>query len=227
MNGFEDFQTYLALGLGPVQVLRNLGVACACGLLVVFFYQGVTQRQAHNRAFTLSLVALSMIAGLVIMVIGNNLARAFGLVGAMSIIRFRTAVKDVQDVVFIFFSLAAGMAAGVGMHTAAFIGTGAVGAALLLLSRLGSLAQKRREYLLLLTYLPGADEEAPYLPVLRVYCATHQLISMKSCEGSEENELSFHVHLKKEEQAGELLQGLRQAPGVQSVNLFFDEEYVA
>jgi uncharacterized membrane protein YhiD involved in acid resistance len=227
MNGFQDFQNFLALGLGPAQVLRNLGAACSCGLLVAFFYQGVTQRQAHNRAFILSLVALSLITGLVIMVIGNNLARAFGLVGAMSIIRFRTAVKDVQDVVFIFFSLAAGMAAGVGMYAAAFIGTGAVGAALLLLSRLGSLAQKRREYLLLLSYLPGAGEEAPYLPALRAHCATHQLVSMKSYEGSEEHELSFHVHLKKEEQAEELLRALRQAPGVQSVHLFFDEEYVA
>lgn len=129
--------------------------------------------------------------------------------------------------VFIFFSLAAGMAAGVGMYAAAFIGTGAVGAALLLLSRLGSLAQKRREYLLLLSYLPVAGEEAPYLQVFKTYCTTHQLISVKSYEGSEEHELSFHVHLRKEEQADELIQGLRQAPGVQNVNLFFDEEYVA
>lgn len=176
MNGFQDFQSFLTLGLGPAQVLRNLGAACSCGLLVAFFYQGVTQRQAHNRAFILSLVGLSLITSPVIRVIGNNLARAFGLVGTMSIIHFRTAVKDVQDVVFIFFSLAAGMAAGVGMYAAAFIGTGAVGAALLFLSRLGSLAQKRREYLLLLSYLPVAGEEAPYLQVFKTYCTTHQLI---------------------------------------------------
>jgi len=50
------------------------------------------------------------------MVIGNNLARAFGLVGAMSIIRFRTAIKETQDIIFIFFALAIGMASGVGLH---------------------------------------------------------------------------------------------------------------
>lgn len=227
MNGFQDFQDFLALSLGPAEVLRNLAAACSCGLLVAFFYQGVTQRQAHQRAFILSLVALSLITALVIMVIGNNLARAFGLVGAMSIIRFRTAVKDVQDVVFIFFSLAVGMAAGVGKYAVAFIGTGSVGAALLLLSRLGSLAQKRREYMLVMSYLPAAGAEASYLPVLRAYCATHQLISMKSYEGSEEHELSFYVRLKREEQSNELVQALKRAEGVQTINFFFDEEYVA
>ena len=227
MNGFEDFQDFLALGLDPAEVLLNLAAACSCGLLVAFFYQGVTQRQAHQRAFILCLVALAMITGLVIMVIGNNLARAFGLVGAMSIIRFRTAVKDVQDIVFIFFSLAVGMAAGVGLYAAAFIGTGVVGGALLLLSRLGSLAQKKREYMLVVSYLPNAGEQASYLPVFRSYCAMHQLISAKSFEGGEEQELSFYVRLKKEEQINELIQALKRAEGVQHLNLFFDEEYVA
>ena len=64
---------------------------------------------------------------LVMLVIGSNLARAFGLVGAMSIIRFRTAVKDTHDIVFIFFTLAVGLASGVGMYAAAWLGTAAIG----------------------------------------------------------------------------------------------------
>ena len=77
-----------------------------------------------------SLVTLAMITAVVIMAIGNNLARAFGLVGAMSIIRFRTAVKDTQDLVFIFLALAMGSAAGVGFHRLAVVATLVVGATL-------------------------------------------------------------------------------------------------
>ena len=60
---------------------------------------------------------------MVIMIIGNNLARAFALVGALSIIRFRTVVKDTKDTAYIFWSLAAGMAAGTGSYFLAIIGT--------------------------------------------------------------------------------------------------------
>lgn len=68
-----------------------------------------------------------MITAIVIMVIGNKLARALGVVGAMSIIRFRTAVKDAADIMFIFFALSIGLAAGVKLYSIAFFGTLFVG----------------------------------------------------------------------------------------------------
>ena len=225
MNSFQDFQSLLSVALEPSQVARHLGVAFLCGFLVSRFYTWIIRRPAHARSFTTSLIALSLITAVVIMVIGNNLARAFGLVGAMSIIRFRTAVKDIQDIVFIFFSLAVGMAAGVGMYSTALLGTGLVGTIMLGLSRLNNFTQKKREYMLLLSYAPGNSEEAPYLDVLRRHCKQHQLINMKSSEESEILELSFYVQLKKEEQSDALVQELRQLEEVQNVNLFFDEEY--
>lgn len=121
MNEFQDLQNILSFSLTTGQVVRNLAVALVCGLLISRFYAWVTGRPGQSRTFSGSLIALSLITAVVIMVIGNNLARAFGLVGAMSIVRFRTAVKDVQDIVFIFFSLAIGMAAGVGQAAVAFI----------------------------------------------------------------------------------------------------------
>ena len=87
-----------------------------------------------------------MITAIVLMVIGNNLARAFGLVGAMSIIRFRTAVKDTQDIVFIFFSLAVGMAAGVGYHLIAICGTVFVSLTMLVLTQFSHGSTTQREY---------------------------------------------------------------------------------
>ncbi len=226
MINFQDFQSLLAVSLDPGQAARHLAVAFLCGFLVSRFYTWIIRRPAYTRSFTISLIALSLITAVVIMVIGNNLARAFGLVGAMSIIRFRTAVKDIQDIIFIFFSLAVGMAAGVGMYSVALLGTGLVGTIMLGLSRLSSMAQKKREYMLLLSYAPNDDgPETPYLDAMKKHCKRHQLINAKSSEGSEVLELSFYVQLKKEEQSDALVQELRQLEEVQNVNLFFDEEY--
>jgi uncharacterized membrane protein YhiD involved in acid resistance len=166
VNDLQEFAELLTLALSPAEIALRLAAAFVCGLLVSQFYSWITRRPAHAKTFTTSLIALSLITAIVIMVIGNNLARAFGLVGAMSIIRFRTAVKDVQDIVFIFFSLAVGMAAGVGMYALAFLSSGMVGGVLLLLSRFGNYAQKKQEYMLLLSYEPAAGVEAPYLPLL-------------------------------------------------------------
>jgi len=118
------------------QVIRSLIVALICGFLVSLLYRWTYRGSNCSITFVNALPALSMITAIVIVVIGNNLARAFGLVGALSIIRFRTAIKDIQDIVFIFFSLAVGMAAGVGLHSTAVAGTIVIGISILILSRI-------------------------------------------------------------------------------------------
>jgi len=96
------------------EIITNITVALVCGLFISWLYRHTYKGPGYSITFVNSMVFLAMITAVVILVIGNNLARAFGLVGAMSIIRFRTAVKETQDIVYIFFALSVGMAAGVG-----------------------------------------------------------------------------------------------------------------
>jgi len=121
MDTLQECQNIFASGVGLA--IGDLAIALLCGFLISLLYRWTYRGPAYSTTFVSSLASLSMITALVIMVIGNNLARAFGLVGALSIIRFRTAVKDTQDIVFIFFALAVGMAAGVGLHLSAIAGT--------------------------------------------------------------------------------------------------------
>ncbi|MEO0226013.1 MAG: DUF4956 domain-containing protein, partial [candidate division WOR-3 bacterium] len=107
---------------GP-QIIANIVVALICGIFISWLYRITYRGPGYSSTYVNSLILLSMITSVVIMVVGNNLARAFGLVGAMSIIRFRTAIKNTQDIVYVFFALAIGMAAGVGLYKVAFIGT--------------------------------------------------------------------------------------------------------
>ena len=117
-----ELQSLMDMNIRTGDVLLNLLVAFLCGLVIAQTYKLTFGGASYSKSISNSLVVLAMITTVVIIVIGNNLARAFGLVGAMSIIRFRTAVKDPMDIVFIFFSLAIGLAAGVGLAQIAIVG---------------------------------------------------------------------------------------------------------
>ena len=224
MNGFPDVQNLFSFSISAGQVIRNLIVALSCGVLISRFYCWTTKRPSNSRAFIGSLITLAMITAVVIMVIGNNLARAFGLVGAMSIIRFRTAVKDVQDIVFIFFSLTIGMAAGIGQSMIAFIGTIGIGLVMLAFVQAQSHTHRKREYLLQFSFASSSEGEAPYLSTFKKYCKQHILINMKSHGPEDPLELSFYIHLKDQSKSGDFVREFGQEDGIQNVNLFFDEE---
>jgi uncharacterized membrane protein YhiD involved in acid resistance len=224
MDILAEMQGMFSFGLTSGQIVRNLIAALACGLLVAGFYRATIRYRGGYRTFTGSLIALAMITAVVIMVIENNLARAFGLVGAMSIIRFRTAVKDIQDIVFIFFSLAIGMAAGVGLHRLAFIGTLSVGVVLWLLASLQTTTGKRREYLLQFSYTPEDSEDPPYLPVIESHCTRHHLVNSRAHDDGEILDLAFYVSLRDRDRHGDLARDLARTDRVSNVSLFFDEE---
>ena len=212
-------------GITGFEIVANILVALVCGLFVAWIYRISYRGPGYSIAFVNSLVFLTMITSVMILAIGSNLASAFGLVGAMSIIRFRTAVKDTQDIVYIFFVLAIGMAAGGGYHKVAIIGTLSVGSMIFLLSRMGSFASKKEEYLLQLSYGPNGDGSPAYLAVMQRYCRTHHVVNTRSM-GSDGTalELSYYVKLRDKNRDSEFVHALRQAPGVTRVSLYFDEE---
>ena len=115
--------------MGPVGnysvsvVLLNIIYSFILGLFISFVYMKTHRGISYSQSFVHTLVFVNLIATVVMMVIGNNLARAFGLVGALSIIRFRTVVKDTKDTAYVFFSLVIGMAIGTGAYLIAILGT--------------------------------------------------------------------------------------------------------
>ena len=89
----------------PEQVILNLILAFFLGFIISLIYKKTHKGLSYSQSFVLTNIFLAVIVAMVIMVIGNNLARAFALVGALSIIRFRTVVKDTKDTAYIFWSL--------------------------------------------------------------------------------------------------------------------------
>ncbi|MEP6783473.1 MAG: DUF4956 domain-containing protein [Acidobacteriota bacterium] len=202
----------------------SFAVALVCGLMMSWLYRYTYRGASYSIAFTRSLVTLTMITAIVIMVIGNNLARAFGLVGAMSIVRFRTAVKDAQDLVFIFFSLAVGLAAGVGLHLLAAAGTLSVGAVILVMSKLNYGSTGRGDLVIQFAMTTsGAEPAVVYGPVLERYCVAFHLLGARAGTAGE-LDLTFYARLTDPRAAPELAASISALPRVTRVNVFHDEE---
>lgn len=222
----QEFSTIFVTNIPFEQAAVNLLFALFCGLAISWIYRFTYRGPGYSISFVHALIYLAMITAVVIMVIGNNLARAFGLVGAMSIIRFRTAVKDTADIVFIFFSLAVGMAAGVGMQKLALLGTILIGLVMMILARSDSIMPLGRKFLLQFSLKSATPGAAPYEPVLKRYCRTHKLINVKTEEEEDLYEISFYVDLRDIARHYEMVKELKRVEGVLRVNLFYDEEAI-
>lgn len=220
---FQNLQNIFSFSFSLGDVFFNMTVALITGLLISFVYRLTYRGPNYSITFVNSLIILSMITAIVIMVIGNNLARAFGLVGAMSIIRFRTAVKDTQDIVFIFFALTVGMAAGVGLASIALSGTIFIGVILIILFKIDYSNPRRKEFLL--QFISGETEkEASYLPIFKKYCKSQKLINLKSLGDGDKLELTFYVKLKEQTLSKHFLREMGHLPQIENVNMFLDEE---
>lgn len=120
------FQLFSDQGdLSYEQILLRIGMAAALGAVIFVSYFISHRGTIYSRKFNVSLVILSVLTGTVMIVIGNNIALSLGMVGALSIVRFRTAIKDSRDTMYIFWSIIVGICCGVGSYFAAAVGSGA------------------------------------------------------------------------------------------------------
>ena len=117
-------------------ILLRLAVSVVIGGFIFLSYRLSHSGSIYSRKFNVSLVALTVITTTVMIVIGNNIALSLGMVGALSIVRFRTAIKDPVDTVYIFWAIVVGICCGAGDYLAAGAGSAAVFVVLLLFGRI-------------------------------------------------------------------------------------------
>ena len=115
------------------QIFLNIAVSALLGFLIYISYYISHHGTIYSKKFNASLVILTMLTGVVMTVIGNNIALSLGMVGALSIVRFRTAIKDSRDTVYIFWTIIVGICCGVGDYSVALIGSVAVFVVMLIL----------------------------------------------------------------------------------------------
>jgi hypothetical protein len=220
----EEFQNIELFPLSVYTVLTNLAVSLACGIVIALVYRFIYKGPSYSATYVNSLVLLSLITTLVIMIIGNNLARAFGLVGAMSIIRFRTAVRDVQDIVYIFFALTVGMASGVGLYVISITGTLLICLVSVVLVTFNFGAPGRAEYVLQLIYSPSKPTENAISGILKKFCRGVRLSNLKSTAEGNNIEAFYQFSLKGKYKSTELVEEFSALSDKVTFNLYFDQD---
>jgi uncharacterized membrane protein YhiD involved in acid resistance len=160
------------------------------------------------------------------MVVGSNIARAFSLVGALSIIRFRTVIKDTRDIAFVFFSLAIGMATGAGSVRIALAGTIFICLVAFILYKIDFGTGQRGDFLLKLRMKASDQPEERYRDAFKRYLRSSVLIDIKSLRGRESVEISFSVILKDMDEVNQFLGDLDRLPGVEKVALISAEHSI-
>lgn len=219
----QEFQYIELFPISPMEILYSLVVSFVCGLIISFVYRVTYKGPNYSRTFVSSLIVLTIITSLVLLVIGNNLATAFGLVGAMSIIRFRTAVRDVQDIVFIFFSLGIGMASGVGLYMVAVIGTVFISLVLLLLSNTNVFQTADVNYLIHITYKPNEVKDE-VKTTLKKNTNSLKVVNVRALDEKDFIEVYYNMKLKKGVEKELLIRRLKNFEDVRDINIYFDDD---
>ena len=219
----DGFQSINLFSTNVPDMLVNILVAFICGMFIAWLYKITYKGPGYSVSFVNSIVLLSMITSVVIMVIGNNLARAFGLVGTLSIIRFRTAIKDTMDIVYIFLGLTIGMAAGVGYHKIAIAGTIMVGLILMLFSKPNFKYFTSNQYILQFSYANGDPSTEEFSGIISNYCKSYEIINIRSIP---ENitEYTFYLMIKKSLDSKFIINDLQKIKGIANLNIYFDRQ---
>ena len=205
----------------PLLVLARLLGALVLGALVAFVYRHTRPASDVLPSFTTTLVLLSVLIAMVTQVIGDNVARAFSLVGALSIVRFRTVVRDTQDTAYVIFAVAVGMAIGASDLWVALIGIGvvALGAALLRTRGGRSGAAAELPFVLHVRVGLGHDVEALIGSTLDTHAGSRRLLSIGTARQGLAVDASYRTTLADDRAADGLMRALNRIEGVQSVTL--------
>jgi uncharacterized membrane protein YhiD involved in acid resistance len=171
-----------------------------------------------TQSFAITLVLLAILIAMVTQVIGDNVARAFSLVGALSIVRFRTVVRDTQDTAYVIFSVAVGMAVGAGHWALAVAGIAVVGVAAFAMRSRADLGGDGQYVLQVRTGL-GHDPNQLVGGTVDTYAIERQLESIGTARQGLALEATWRARLRAPDSAAELVSALNRIEGVQSVSL--------
>ena len=191
-------------------VLLTLVLSFVLAVWIGYIYRATYRGTAYTQSYVQTLVLMAMVVGLIMLIIGSNIARAFTLVGALSVVRFRNAIKDTRDVGFIFFAMAIGMACGTRFYLLAIIGTFVIGFFLWAMVRFDLFARPNPQQILKVRLpIAMAPERTLQEPFAR-YLRRSDLIAMETVQAGLLTELVYSVQMKNPADASAFIAALGQ-----------------
>ncbi len=224
----DDFLNTFGPGrmIGIPQILFACLLTFVMSSVIASTYRKTYQGMSFSRSFIHALILGAISSCVVIMAIGNNLARGLGILGTLALVRFRTPIRDPRDIIFLFAALGVGIACGAAVFPVAVFGTIFFCAAALYLHY--SPLASRRQYEGLLRFVAPAktQHEPDIIDVLKTYCESFQLIAMREAAQGALLEHAYHVRLVDPTYQADLVDKLREIEGVSNASLLMQRSTI-
>lgn len=199
--------------LTTIDIVIALFISFATGLLIFYIYKKTYSGILYSRNFNITLIMATMVSSLIVMAIGGNLALSLGMVGALSIVRFRAPVKDPKDITYLFWAIAAGIVNGVQFYKLSAVSSAMISIVLLALSKK---IISNEPYVIILKHSNASHAEIN--SALKKYCSKFQTRNnVLDDSGISEKTMEAKI---KEGNIENLLKELKQIEGVKKVMIF-------
>jgi hypothetical protein len=212
-----NLENAVDLNILPEQIFIILLSSTLGGFLIALVYKKTHRSLSYSVSFTNTLLLITIITAMVLLVIGGNVARAIGIFGAFSIIRFRTSIKDPRDLTFIFMALVSGFAIGAGAIWVVGIGIPFLLILTLILYYTGFGELPKFDYILHCKTCTKEYNEESFAKFLKKSFKEHQLLNVESRKKGKVLILNFNVKLKGRKSIDKILKDLHKYPGILEV----------
>lgn len=213
--GVEDLTSEFSL----MDVVIVLVLSFALSAFIGWIYKITHKGTSYTQSFVFTLVMNGMIVALVMLIVGSNIARAFSLVGALSIIRFRNAVKETRDVGFIFLTMAIGMGVGTRFYLLSAVAAVVISLVIVMMTRLNWFARPVSNQILRIQVPGEVDSEGLFDKALLQHTSISELISVDTVQNGTMIELTYSIGMKRGDRAQQFINELRNLNGNNKVSL--------
>lgn len=212
---FEDLTGTFSIADVVLSLLLSFALSAIIGLV----YKATHKGTSYTQSFVQTLVLLGMAVGIVMLIVGSNIARAFALVGALSIVRFRNAVKETRDVGFIFLVMVIGMATGTKFYLLAVVATIVVCLIILIMNRFNWFARASVSQILKVELPNDVPFEKLFDSIFIKYTSSSELISVDSVHSGMLTELTYAIGMRQPGTIQEFLAEIKRLNGNNKVTL--------
>ena len=207
-------------------IVINLLLSMILGIVVAKVYKRTHKGISYSASYAYSIVIITMVVAFVMMVIGGNVARAFTLLGAFTLVRFRTAVKDPKDTAFIFLALVIGLAVGASDYTLAIAGTIITAITALVLDALDFGALIKLEQVLYLTINPKTINQKDLEVILKSQLKEISIINVNYSDSNRLIQYSYNIKLRKKDQQADIMEKISAVEGVKSAEILASQQVI-
>ncbi len=209
-----------------IEVAFALVMTLILNMVIAGAYIWTFRGMSYTRSFVLTLLVGGSVASTVMMAINGNLAAGIGIAGSLAFVRFRTSMRDPRDMVFVFATMSAGLACGIGAYPAAVLGAALFSISTVAFTYLELGATQKFEALLRFRSSSTPDAEKFILRILRQYCRHFSLVTLRELSQGDEFEHAYQIQLRHPSERIPLVQALDDVQGTADVSVHFQDATV-